>query len=185
MPNYALLISGGIDSRVLRHMYPDAYTVHYQFPIGDGIPPVPEGTDRVIDISSYEHKHEGMSANTLNLLADSDLALDNVIYGLNREYPELSDLGDAPVEGENDLIKPLENWYKHDIIRYASENNIDLSDTVSCLMRNDHQGCWPDDWGPLKPITEHACYQCQEIQMALDKLDSDGFDYTNVIRERG
>lgn len=179
---YGLLLSGGIDSRVIRHMYPDAYAIHYQFPIGGEFMPTPSGVDKVIDISSYEHKHEGMTANTIALLADSSLGLDNIVYGVMKEYPELSNLPDAPVEGENDLIKPLKDWYKHDIIKYASENNIDLSDTVSCLKVNNHQGCWPDDWGPLP---DDACYQCKEIQIALDKLDEMGFDYTNVIRRRG
>lgn len=168
MPNYGLLVSGGIDSKCLKHMYPDAYTVYYQFPIGDGVPPTPPNIDRVIDISSYAHKHEGMTVKTAELLDDISLGLDNIIYGYHTPYASLSLLPDAPTEGTNNLIKPFENWYKHDIIKYAVENNIDLRDCVSCLIEQTHAGCG-------------ACYQCQERAMALSVLDSEGYDYSSVI----
>lgn len=166
MPTYGLLVSGGIDSKCLKHMYPDAIKYHYI-----NSEDVDQSTDSDvtgIDISSYSEKHTGMQAKTVELLDDSDLGLDNIIYGYHTPYTSLSSLPDAPTEGTNDLIKPFENWYKHDIIKYAVDNNIDLRDCVSCLNEKTHAGCG-------------TCYQCQERAMALSILDSEGYNYSSVI----
>jgi len=165
MPNYGLLLSGGIDSKVCRHMYPDAQIFHYRTEhdldmTGDGV--------TVIDIRGESDKSEAMRRETIGLLDDSDLGLDNIIYGFQLVYDHLSDRSDAPNESANDLIKPLEDMYKHEVIKYASNNNIDLRDTISCLNELTHEGC-------------DSCYQCLERSHALSLLDSEGFDYSNVI----
>jgi 7-cyano-7-deazaguanine synthase in queuosine biosynthesis len=166
MPTYGLLISGGIDSKVLAHMYPDAIKYHYLHQSDVDM----SGDSGVtsFDISSYDQKHEGMGAKTVALLADANEGLDNIMYGVHLRYDEIADLPSAPIEGTNTLLKPLENMYKHDIIKYAANNNIDLRDTVSCLNEQTHTGCG-------------YCYQCREKSIALEKLDSEGFDYSNVI----
>lgn len=166
MPNYGLLYSGGIDSKVCRHMYPDAKLYHYNWP--DDKDFTDDAEVEVIDISSYSNKAEGMTANTIALLEDATLGLDNIILGINRPYDELMDLPDAPQQGTNSLVKPLENLQKHEVIKYASENNIDLTDTISCLRVLTHEGCG-------------ECYQCIEKKKALAILDDEGFDYSNVI----
>lgn len=170
MPKYGLLLSGGIDSLVLQHMYPDAVRYHFSHPSDADL----SGQDSVetIDISSYsnDEKHVGMQVKTTSLLADSDRGLDNIYYGYHLPYSQLDGMVGAGTEGTNDLLKPLAalNWQKHDVIRYASQNNIDLRNTISCLHERTHAGCG-------------VCYQCLEKQIALQKLDSEGFDYSNVI----
>ena len=170
MAKYGLLLSGGIDSLVLQHMYPDAVKYHFTHP-SDADLTGQDGVE-VIDISSYtsDKKHEGMQIKTAELLADSDRGLDNIYYGYHLPYSELDGMIGSGVEGTNDLLKPLAalNWYKHDVIKYASENNINLKNAISCLHERTHIGCG-------------VCYQCLERKIALEKLDSAGFDYSNVI----
>ena len=165
MPNYGLLISGGIDSKVCQHMYPDATLFHYRTDAdkdmsGPGV--------TTFDMRGAPNKANAMTAKTIELLADSALGLDNIIFGKQKGYDHLSTMDDAPEEGTNTLITPLSDMYKHEVIKYASENNIDLTDTVSCLTELTHTGCG-------------VCYQCMERAHALSLLDSDGFDYSNVI----
>ena len=168
MPKYGLLLSGGIDSLVLQHMYPHAVRYHFSHP-SDADLSLQDSVE-TIDISSYssDTKHEGMRAKTIELLADSSLGLDNIMYGYHQSYSQLDSLPGAPIEGVNDLLKPLESMYKDDVIKYASQNNIDLRNTVSCLHERTHTGCG-------------VCYQCREKEIALSLLDSEGFDYSNVI----
>lgn len=167
MPKYGLLFSNGIDSKCLTHMYPDAIKIHYTNPGDIDVSKIfPDVIVR--DISTYDQVHEGMGARTEELLEDTSLGLDNIIYGYHQPYAPLLSLPDAGTEGTNDLIKPFENWFKHDIIKYAVENNIDLRDCISCTSEHTHTGCG-------------LCYSCQERAMALSILDSEGYDYSSVI----
>jgi len=165
MPNYGLLISGGIDSKVCQHMYPDAKLFHYRTDADKDMSGISGVT--TFDLRDAPNKANAMTAKTIELIADNP-DLDNFIFGKQKGYEHLSSMDDAPEEGTNTLITPLADMYKHEVIKYASENNIPLTDTISCLTQLTHSGCG-------------ACYQCMEKQHALKLLDSDGFDYSNVI----
>lgn len=166
MSKIGLLISGGIDSRVLRHMKPDYPRIHFSNP--DDV--YEDDSAIFVDISSYSDKAEGMMAEAQRLKDEQDFT--NFCYGYHQKYQELNDVRGWTSEEDKPAEQPLREWYKHDIIRYASENNIDLRDCISCLdvraTVSSGDACG-------------ECYQCRQIEVAKQRLDSDGFDYSNVI----
>merc|ERR1711991_189609 len=108
------------------------------------------GSATLIDIRTYSEKGEGMLA----------------------ECPEIADVwGNTPDEADRGE-QPLRDMYKHDIIKYASQNNIDLRDCISCLSVSETVG---------SGNACGECYQCRELEIAKQRLDAEGFDYSNVL----
>ena len=162
----ALLVSGGIDSKVLEHMRPDYDRIHFTFDCPDRY----SGSATLIDITTYPEKGEGMLAECIKLVDNGDYT--NICYGYHAKNPEIDNVwGNTPDEADRGE-QPLREWYKHDIIKYASENNIDLKDCISCLSVSEAVG---------SGNACGECYQCKEIEVAKQRLDSDGFDYSNVL----
>ena len=120
---------------------------------------------------TYSDKAEGMLAEC-NRLVKIDSDYSNICYGYHAKYPEIASVwGNTPDEEERGE-QPLRNLYKHDIIKYASQNNINLRDCISCLSVSETVG---------SGNACGECYQCKELEVAKRLLDSDGFDYSNVL----
>ena len=162
----ALLVSGGIDSKVLEHMRPDYDRIHFIFDCPDRY----SGSATLIDIRTYSEKGEGMLAECQRLIDNGDYT--SICYGYHAKYPEIADVwGNTPDEADRGE-QPLRDMYKHDIIKYASQNNIDLRDCISCLSVSETVG---------SGNACGECYQCRELEIAKQRLGAEGFDYSNVL----
>ena len=104
----ALLVSGGIDSKVLEHMRPDYDRIHFIFDCPDRY----SGSATLIDIRTYSEKGEGMLAECQRLIDNGDYT--SICYGYHAKYPEIADVwGNTPDEADRGE-QPLRDMYKHE-----------------------------------------------------------------------
>mgnify|MGYP001262443176 CR=1 FL=1 len=165
-----IMVSGGIDSTVLRHMllkdYPDIVTVNMPKPSSKGLRDIVDA-DVTIDWMPSPNDGDNVYRGTLYTVEQKLIPEYDEIWVASNKPPEEDWFQNHPLcpkRGElipkypNKFKTPYHDKFKWEIIQIAIDNKIDLTGTHTCSIQ------------PKSEKHCRECFCCKERELAYTKL---------------